>query len=741
MKPSNETSLVSPDPNPPPMLHFQQYSSEVEQNQHLRDYWNILMKRKWWVIGVFLGLIITVGLVTFLMTPIYRSSTILQIVQDNPSAVVGERDPLAVMAGQDTLARFYETQYMLLNSRSILYRIIDVLNMTEHPAYEDLKEEYQNKPPDVLRDAISKSLEKNLEIKPLKRSYLVEISFKSPDKKLSQEVPNAIHQEYIKFSMLTRRQSYTLIREWLDKELGQLATKVEVSERKLFQQGREKDFLSLESKEENVIVRKYVELNGLLTKAHAERTVKESQFRQVKEKGLDAPLIVNNLLIQKLREEAIGQEAKVSSINMIYDKNYPQLQAETAKLKDLRMRLNAEVLRIRASIEADYEAALRAENLLRETVESQKGKVVDLQENLVQHHILKRDMQTNETLYQALLSRMKEANIASTMVTSNVAVIVPAEFPLKPYLPKKKLNLALAAVIGLLGGVGLAFLVEYMDDSVKTAEELERICRIPSLGLVPFLSRNGQPTLEEKTPLELELSTVAQPRSMIAEAIFHVRTALMLSSTGGPPGILVVTSPNPSEGKSTLSLNLSASLAIMGRKTILIDADLRKPTIHKILDHSGQPGLSNFLTGGASLDEILCPTHIPDLFFIPAGAIPPNPVQLVTSEAFKNFLEQLGEDYQHIVVDTPPLIGFTDARAISSLAEGVLLVVKHHATSREAMRLSVQLLAQVHVPILGAVLNMVEKDKMGYGGYYGYYKYYNSYYKQYNNIKEVEMKE
>jgi capsular exopolysaccharide synthesis family protein len=723
------------------MLHFHDYGGEAERSQHFRDYWNILVKRKGWVIGVFLGLVVAVGIITLLKTPIYRSSTILQIVQDNPAAVVGERDPLTVMAGQDTLTRFYETQYMLLNSRSILYRIIDVLNLTEHPAYTDLKKQHQNEAPEELKDAIFKSLNSSLEIKPLKRSYLVEIFFKSPDKTLSQELPNAIYQEYVKFSMLARRQSYTLIREWLDKELGQLAAKVEASERKLFKQGREKDFLSLESREENVVVRKYVELNDLLTKAHAERTAKQSQFLQVREKGLDGPPVVNNPLIQRLREEAISQEAKLSSINKIYDKHYPQFQAEEAKLKDLRMRVNGEVQRVRASLQADYEAALRAENFLREAVESQKKNVVDLQDNLVQHHILKRDMQTNEALYQALLSRMKEASIASTMVTSNVAVIVPAELPLRPYLPKKKLSLAFAAVIGLFGGVGMAFLMEYMDDSIKTTEELERFCRIPSLGVVPFISHNGHAALEEGVPLGLELATVAQPKSMVAEAIFHLRTALMLSSTGGPPGILTVTSPNPNEGKSTLSMNISSSFAIMGRKTVLIDCDLRKPCIHTLLGLPGLPGLSNFLTGGASLDEILCPTRIPDLFFIPAGAVPPNPVQLVTSEAFKDLLQQLGKDFQHIVVDTPPLIGFTDARAISSLSEGVLLVVKHHATSREVIRLAVQLLAQVRAPILGAVLNMAEKEKLGYGGYYGYYKYYSHSYQKYYETKNVDLKQ
>jgi capsular exopolysaccharide synthesis family protein len=738
MKKISNGNLVVAESKTLPMVHFTDYGSEAEQSHALRDFWNILVKRKWWVAGVFLGVVAVVGVATLLATPIYRSFTTLQIIQDNPSALVGERDPLTIMSGQDSLARFYETQYMLLNSRPMIYRIIETLSLTEHPQYKALKKDNPDKSAQWVKDAIANRISGNLEVKPLKKSYLVEISFKSPDKELAQAVPNTIYQEYVKFSMVTRHQSYKLIKEWLEKELHQLAAKVEASERKLYEQGREKDFLSLETKEENVIVRKYVELNDLLTKAQAERTLKEAQYRQIQEKGLDAPLIINNGLVQKLREDTINQEAKVSSINKIYDKNYPQLQAEEARLKDLRLRLNHELQRMRSGIESDYEAALRAENLLREAMESQKGKVVDLQNNLVQHHILKRDMLTNEQLYQALLARMKEASVASTMVTSNVAVIAPGELPLVPYLPKKKLNLALATVIGLLGGIGMAFLMEYLDDSLKTTEEVERVCRIPSLGMLPFLSPNGQGTPEEEEK-SLELATVNQPRSMLAEAVFHIRTAVMLSISGGPPKIIIVTSPNPSEGKTTLSANLASSLAITGKKVVLIDGDLRKPSIHQIFQQPGQPGLSNFLTGSASLSEVLRPTLVPELFFIPAGAIPPNPVQLVTSEAFKELLESLEQDFHHVIVDTPPLIGFTDARAISSLAEGVLLVGKHLSTSRAAMRLAVQLLAQVRAPILGAVMNMARRDKIGYGGYYGYYKYYSHYYKNYSDHKQTTL--
>jgi capsular exopolysaccharide synthesis family protein len=228
---------------------------------------------------------------------------------------------------------------------------------------------------------------------------------------------------------------------------------------------------------------------------------------------------------------------------------------------------------------------------------------------------------------------------------------------------------------------------------------------------------------------------------MLAEAIFHVRTAVMLSISGGPPGTIIITSPNPNEGKTTISANLAAALATTGKKVVLMDADLRKPRVHSIFQLPAQPGLSNFLTRNATLTEILHPTPIPGLFIIPAGTVPPNPVQLLTSEMFMEFMKDLERCYHHVLVDTPPVIGFAEARAISSLAEGVLLVARHHATSREALRLAVQLLTQVKAPILGAVLNMAQSDRMGYGGYYGYYKYYSHYYKQYDEVKEIRVKE
>ncbi|MDD1777030.1 MAG: polysaccharide biosynthesis tyrosine autokinase, partial [Candidatus Helarchaeota archaeon] len=537
-------------------------------------------------------------------------------------------------------------------------------------------------------------------------------------------VPNALYRQYIKFSMETRGQSYAMIKEWLESELQKLATKVEESERKLYEHGQQKDFFSLEGKD-NVIVRKYVELSGLLTKAQATRTQKEAQHRQIKAKGLDAPLIVNNLLVQKLREDAISQEAKVQSMGKIYDVNYPAFRVEQAKLKELNSRLNQEVQRIKSSIESDYEASMKAENLLLDSFQKQKTDVANLQNNLVQHHILKRDMKTNEQLYQALLARMKETSVTSTMVSGNVAVIVPPEAPIKPYRPDPFLYLSLGGVLGLILGIGLAFLTDHLDNTINTTGEMQRISRIPLLGIVPHMSLN---TMDNRQGLigtekfEPGLVTLDHPGSLVAEAIYNLRTAIMFSLPGGPPGTIMVTSANANEGKTTVTVNLAASLAMNGSKVLLIDVDLRKPSIHKIMGYPAQPGLTNFLAGYADRAEILRPTKNPNLFIITAGTIPPQPIELLASKGFKHLLSELREEFEHIIIDAPPILGLADGRILSSAVDGVLLVAKHRSTRKEALRFTVQFLTQVHAPLLGGVLTMVLKDGIE-GGYYNY-KYY-----------------
>jgi polysaccharide biosynthesis transport protein len=712
---------------------FQFSYDEVSDFHQLRDYLNVILKRKWWIIASVAVALVAVVYYNMTRIPLYQGTATLQIIQDNPSSLVTSGVNKDIESALLNIDRFYETQYKLLSSRAVAYRIIEAMDLLGHPAYKSL----QNTPGGSLQEArrdLADSLSEQLSISPVKNSYLVDISFQSPDQNLAMEVPNKICKEYLKFCMETRSQSYNLIKEWLEVQLLQLAGKVEGSEKKLLEHGRKEDSMGLEG-DDNVIVKKYVELNKVLTSAQADRMNKEAQYRQLKEKGVDAPLIVNNPVIMDLRKQVIDAKAKVRGQSTVFAKNHPHLQADTAKLAELNSRLNSEVQRTLNTVKADYEITLRTENFLRGSVESQKEKVSKLQDGMVKYNILKRDMATSQQLYEALLARMKEASVASTMVASNAVVIDSAELPLSPFSPNKRKNLALALFFGLAGGLGLAFLVEHLDSSIKTVAEVENVYRIPALGVIP-LSTTMQPAIGKD--MEVNLEIVSQPKSMMSEAIHQVQASLMLSLSGRPPKIIMVCSANPSEGKSSLSMNLAASLAMRDYKVALMDIDLRKPTLSRSFQIPQQPGLSNFLSGGASIDEIVCPTGIPNLSLIPAGSIPPNPIPLLASQNFADLLEALGRDFQHVIIDTPPLVGFADARMISPLVDGILVVFKHHTTSRESGRLAIQLLAKANARILGGVLNMVRHEKLGYGGYYGYYRYYSHYYKSYNSDQDEE---
>jgi len=722
----------------------------ADQGTSLQEYLHILLKRKWWVIGTFLTIFLAVALFTFLRTPIYRTTAMLQITQDNPGSQVSVDDKLSKLTGSSDTDKFQQTQYKILQSWSLAERVVQALKLKDHSDFKSIREQKPGKTDAEIEDAIIGLVQKKIEITPVKNSFLVEVAFQSPDKALSPRVVNAIADEYMVLSIDRRNESFALVRKWMDKQLGEMAGKVQTAQKKLYKFGQQTDIYTLDDKD-NVIVQKFIDLSGLLTKAQAEKMAKEAQYQQIKAKGPDAPLIVNNPLVAALRQQLVAERAKVSAMQKVFRGDHPDLQAERANLAEVRTRLQAEVKRLEESVKADYEAANRTENLLNDSFTAQKGQMVKLQDNLADFQILKRDAQTNEQLYQALLARVKEANIAGTMVPSNVAVIDPGRQPNKPFKPKTMRDLALAAVLGLTLGVGLVFLLEHLDDSIKSLDDLERACSLPSLGILPLISTNGKGAISQKenfgwlgmmrylpkmhhsrptdvNAADMDLIVYKHPKSQLSEALQHVYSSIMLSVSGRPPCVIMLTSPNPAEGKSTIAANLAQSCALNERQVVLIDCDLRKGRLHKIFQLATQPGLTNYLTGSATLEEILRPTAIPNLTIITGGPTPPNPGNLLNSDAFKELLQQLRQRFNHIIVDTPPLLGFADARFVSTLVDGVLLVTKCQSTHKSAGRLAHQLLGQA--PVLGAILNSVGVHGQTYGGYYYYYNY-NKYYSKY----------
>ena len=394
------------------------------------------------------------------MSPIYRASATLQITQDNPGSQVSAGDKLPEFFTYDTAEKFQQTQYDILQSQSLTERVIQALNLPKDTPWGVL------------------------EVNPVRNTYLVEVAFQSPDNKLAQRVVNTIADEYMYLSIDRRNESFALVKRWLSKQLREMAAKVQEAQKKLYKFGQKTDIYASEDKD-NVVVQKFIDLSSLLTKAQAEKMAKEAQFNQIKEEGPNSSLIVNNPLIAALRQQLVSQETKISALKKVYRSEHPEMLAEQANLAELRSRLQTEVGRLQESAKADYEAANRTEKLLSGSLTDQKGEMAKLQDNLTDFQILKRDAQTNEQLYQALLARVKEASIAGTMVPSNVAVIDPAQLPTQPFLPNTRRDLTLAAIMGLTVSVGLAFLLEHLDDSIQSTDDLERTCNLPRWGCYP----------------------------------------------------------------------------------------------------------------------------------------------------------------------------------------------------------------------------------------------------------------
>jgi succinoglycan biosynthesis transport protein ExoP len=745
-------------PTPPgyPYLPFPE-----EKEVHLRDYWRVVRKRAWVVLAVFLIAVVVTAVKTFSTKPLYRGTATIQINIENPQVVDFKEIFTINMWAMD----YYQTQYKILESRSLASRVVDRLRLWNHPEFlpqsqsvlQKLKSDIRSFISEVFRSInVFSSSSKNMpigrdpflekeeaedgkvspivgafmsrvKIEPVKDSRLVRIHFDAHHADLAGQVPNALASEYVQLNLESRVQTTEQAKQWLAKQLDELKAKVERSEEVLQEFGSKHDIITLDEKE-NITMKRLSELNEALAKAEAERMAKEAIYQQIrKDKGraLDAlPAVLENKLIQDLKQAYIQLEAQYMRLSETFKPNYPEMVRLKNQMEVTQKRLNQEVDKIIASIRNEYESALRRESLLQVAFDQQKAKTMEMQQKSIQYNILKREADTNKELYRSLLQRMKEVGVSAGFKASNVQVVDRAEVPRGPYKPDRKKNILLASVIGLFLGVGLAFFFEYLDNTVKTPEDVEQLLRLPSFGMVPEISCEKRVHLPRGRSHGVELITCDYPKSILSEAYRNIRTSLLLSFSEHPPRKLIITSANPLEGKTTTLINTAVSLAQTGSRVLIIDADMRKPRVHKVLDQGNGLGLSNFLSGQAKLWSVIKRSNIPNLYYIPAGSIPPNPSDLLGSALWRDMMLALGERFDHIVVDTPPVIGFADSVILSSMVDGVILVVLGGKTSRLALQRAKESLQQVNGKILGVVINRVNIERSDYSDYYYRYQYY-----------------
>ncbi len=757
MNASELPKLVNPEPPPPgqalaerpagvPMpavpLQSQAVEEEPEGDElNLRELWQVIVKRRWTILIFTLIVVTAVVTATFLMTPIYRASLTLQIDREDIKIVTSGEVAPEERGGWNN-QDYYQTQYELLKSRSLALRVVNQLGLADLPppppsllaefktwlvgwlpkTSETEDSEKPRSESDRLEGVVSGFLG-DLTVEPVRNSRLVKLYYDSPDPQRAAVILNTLVKNYINMNMERRFDASTYARNFLQERLQQVKAKLEESEREMVAFARQQQIISMgPDDKQNIVSQDLAATATALAEAEKKRVDAEAVYRQMlATRGQGLSQVLSSTTIQTLKDSKAKLEAQYQDNLSIYKPAYPTMVQLRNQISQVDALINQEIGNIRAAITADYESARAAENLLRGRLEQIKQDLLALQDRSIQFNILRREVDTNRQLYDGLLQRFKEVGVAAGIGTNNIAVVDEAKVPALPNKPNLRLNALLALVLGLLGGVGLAFLFEHLDDTFRRPEDLERLLGLPVLGVIP------------KTPLgrgdnrPIALVGHEDPRSAFAEAYRSVRTALQFSTASGVPRLLTVTSAMAGEGKTTTSLSLAIQFAQAGKRTLLVEADLRKPSLHRVLNLDNQVGLTNYLAGGEVQPvDIAKPTHIANLFAIPSGPLPPNPAELLSSARMVELLSLAAGKFDQVILDSPPLLGLADALIIGHLCEGTLLTVEMGGTPRGYALGALKRLRGARVHVLGTILTKLEARAGSYGYYRSYYYYYHT---------------
>ena len=706
------------------------------RDPHLYDYLLILRKHQWLILSFLVAVVTFASIATFRMKPIYVASAKLEIDRESTNILpFPGADPYDYEMDLDN---YIETQSRVLMSETMALQTIRNMNLAANPEFSgggdsgaiaagSLKN--QKLPPEIGAFLGS------LSVKRIPNTRLVEVTFESSDPQLAAELLNAHLENYIQQNYSSRYKETADASKWLQSELDELSVKVRRSEDARIAYERNNQIWAVDDKN-NVTTERLSDLNKQLTDAQSDSLKKQALYEFAKAGDLDAvPQLRDNSVLQGLQTKRGDLSIQYTDAVNQYGPNFPKVQRLQEQMKAADEQIIRERKGIIAQLESDYREAKQHEELLNKALDEQKGEVSVMSEKMIQYNILKREAEANKALYDSLQTKLKEAEISSGLKSSNIRIVDPAMVPSAPSRPAKARNIALAFLVGLVGGIGLALLREYMDNTVKTPDDIETLVGLPSLAVVPAfeghegtVTRSGFFKTASSNGHQKRIELVAQhlPKSQMSEAFRALRTALLLSQADRPPQVILVTSALPREGKTTAAANLAVTLAQLGDKTVLVDADLRKPGVGRLLNlgSAKYPGFSSYLAGVSTLDVVIVPHPlIPNLAAIPTGPLPPNPADLLSSHRLVEAIVELRKKYKFVVIDSPPIMAATDAVILSVQTDGVLLVVRSGQTPKEAFTRARELLVSVKAPMLGVVLNAVDSSAPDYYYSYRYYPY------------------
>ncbi|RJO61797.1 polysaccharide biosynthesis tyrosine autokinase [candidate division WS5 bacterium] len=680
--------VIRKEPLPPDFSRS--YYEPAEKQAHLRDYLEILIRRKWIILAFLIAVVITGTVATFIMKPLYKATTTIQL-RSGKTEIVTFKDVYKELND-------LETQYNILSSTNLAERVATKLNLT------NITEEGR-------KYSVGK-ISQGLEVEPIKKTELVTVSFISNNPEVAAIVANTVADEYINFRQESKLKPAQLGGQRLRKEVEDARERLESSEKELNEYVAKSEFVFTKNDldYENLLAQKYASLDKELNQVTAERISKEAIYQEVKKSGIDYNVVLEKPIIQALMKDYIKLESEYSNLLIIHKPEYPKMLQLKDQIESIKKRIEIEEQTIINTLQSDYQLALKKEKLLSSAIVKLRQDVTELQKDMIQFQILKREVETNRVMYDSLLQRLKEVDISTTLTESDVQVLDKAQIPRSPFKPQKAYNIGLSLLFGLFGGIFLAFFVEYFDNTIKTDADIEKISHIPVIGNVPI----------SKTSVKKLINDSSNDGNAFSEAFKSIRTSIQFSNTSRFPKPLLITSPVSQEGKSTISASIAKSLASLQKKGIIVDADLRRPNIHLLFELDNSTGLSTYLEGSTEFNGLIKKSQYPGLDIVTAGPIHQNPSELLNSSRIKELIDVLSAAYDYIIIDSAPILGMSDSLILSTISEGVILVIKANATPADALIQSNKALANVTANTVGIILNQVDfKSGYAYSSYYG----------------------
>ena len=670
------------------------------------EYWRVIRKWWWLILAITAACVLAAVVVSMLMTPQYQAKATLEVNPGGTQVVkMGELDPIAT----DDRA-FLSTQVGLLQSRSLAERVARSVNLANSEHFAD-----QEAPRPARESQAVRALASDVEVELPRESRLIQVAVETADPALSARIANSYADNFIQSNLERRYEATSYARSFLEQRIGTVKKRLEDSERQLVAYAQRQGIITLNvdtgsgtggRSEQSIDAASLVALNQALSTARTDRIAAEQRFRQA-QGNRSTTEVLQNPTVQALTSQRAQLQAQYQQKLGLFKPEFPEMVQLRAQIEALNRSIGQETGNVSSALRSEYAGAVARERELQAKVNGLKSDLLNLRERSIQYTILQREVDTNRSLYDALLSRFKEVGVAGGVGTNAVSVVDRAEVPVAPVSPNLPLNVAIGLLAGMLLGVIAAFAIEWIDDTIKVPDDLTSKLGITALGVIPIVPKDAavRDQLEDR-------------KSQVSEAYQSVRAALQFSTEHGVPRNLLITSTRAAEGKSSTALAIAQTLASLGATVLLVDSDLRKPTFRG--PTSGSEGLSTLLAGAEDVRQCVHPTEVERLFLLPSGPIPPNPAELLASGRFEAILGEISEWFDHVIIDGPPVLGLADAPLLSSVCEGTLMIVEAGSIRRAAALNSVNRLRAAGARIMGGVLTKFSAKRSGYGYGYGY---------------------